>query len=1239
MAVDSFFNTSSPGAQMAPSANMQAASSPDTQTVSPPNRQPSDAAVRAQAIDPSKSFIVQAPAGSGKTELLTDRILALLATVNRPEEIVAITFTRKAAAEMHKRVMDKLRAANQVSERSTSAADNRTGTLDGHVDAPEGGNVAPHKQRSYQLACGALQRSREKGWHILDYPARLSIRTIDAFCSHLVRSMPWLSRLGGLPAIADNANELYQAAARETLAMVDYEPNVVTLLKHLDVDGRTAQELLASSLACRDQWLELLKNGDADLLSDNLEFVLQQDLELLAASMPLGWAGELGGCVRDAAKYLGQLDPPPKLDISALASWDGQPFDTDPAIDLVRWQALARLLLTASGQLRARVTKSEGFEPKTRHKETFAKWLDGIRLASGASNPAWVSALHDIRSAPCGYTPDQLETLNALLNVLRLAAAQLQLQFMQAGQVDFMEIAQRAAIALGEDGDPADGGNPTDLLLKLDASIQHILVDEFQDTSQSQIDLLNKLTSGWTNDDGRTVFLVGDPMQSIYRFRKAEVGLFLQVQDKGLEHVGLESLSLTDNFRSDSGVVEWVNSTFSTLFPSENNEALGGIKYTESLAFNGAGDDPAVEFHPVWLDPNAKGRSSDDASRRTEALVVTLARQALARHPNSDHPAAILVRARSHLEGVVRSLSANGVACQAVELEALASRQLIDDLAQLARALSHDGDRLAWLCVLRSPVCGLTLNSLHALFGNNPIETVPSRLRRWLSSTAAKFIATTQSDGPVQPEAITSSTSNNEPILQEDEALRLRHVAAVLLDTSNSAGAIPFAAWLQQCWQRLGGPSVYSTTADTADAQQFFRLIERLAPYGGLDASALDAGLTRLYASSESMHPAVQVMTIHKAKGLQFDTVIIMGLHRPPKADVAPLVRFDLNGRRVLLGPIKPRAQTDADPVSDYLANRDKQRASYETDRLLYVAATRACSHLHLIATVSCGDDNEPKKPASATLLARLWDTSTVVDALVRTNKGSSQNEHVSADASNASSQPANGSQSSSTTHAAENTHMEENAYNGFDVQPKKLIRLQNVAQPDPAIGVLSPTNRARKAWAWPAIAGDEAVIGSVAHAWLEYLGKQGIAQWTSQRVAGCMPQFKAQLSRRGVLVSQLDHAADIVRQTLTATLASTTGQWLLSAAKGYREWSLVDAAGRVSVIDLALSDEQGWLVVDYKTGLPGTDETTENFSARMRERYNGQITHYCQQLTALDGRSARGALYFPRADIWIDCQ
>ncbi|MDS1142513.1 UvrD-helicase domain-containing protein [Pusillimonas sp. SM2304] len=1105
-----------------------------------PIKQPSDHAVRAAAIDPARSFLIQAPAGSGKTELLTDRILALLATVNRPEEIVAITFTRKAASEMHARVLAKLRA--------------------GQAPQPE----EPYKLRGWQLAQDVLRRDRELGWNLLDYPARLSIRTIDSFCTWLVRAMPWLSSLGGLPAVTDNAREHYEAAAQATLAMADDHASVAGLIAHLDVDLRAAQSLLADMLASRDQWLPLLGQGaDVDALLDNLDSAIAADLASLARAMPAGWAQALAPSASTAANVLAAGND--TLGLEALQHWDGTPFG-DEVSSLPQWQALANLLLTAKGGLRRRVTIKEGFEAKAAYKDDFLRWLN-----AASESEAWVSMLAGIRLAPReGYTGDQQAVLRLLIEVLWLAAAQLNVRFTEAAEVDFAEISQRALQALGQ----AD--EPTDLLLALDTVIQHILVDEFQDTSQSQIDLLERLTSGWQAGDGRTLFLVGDPMQSIYRFRKADVGCFLKVKEQGLGGIALTALALTDNFRSQAHLVEWVNSTCGPVFPKKNHSGLGAITYTPSVPFKEGVQGISAEFHPVWLRKGGADDADDDPVAAAESVAIQLAKEALLQHPDSEHPVAILVRARTHLDGIVHRLAQQNIPCRAVELVSLQSRQAVIDLAQLARALSHAGDRLAWLSVLRSPLCGLTLDSLHALFGADLTATVPALLSAWLARDAA-----------------------GQPGIDDMEARRLRHAAAVLLDAGNASGTIPFAAWLEACWQRLGGADIYCSASDRTDAERLLRLIEELAPYGGLNPVDLESRLAKLYAAPSGSGRAVEVMTIHKSKGLEFDTVILAGLHKRPRGDTPPLMRFEQGGGQLLLGPIKHKASEDHDPVSVYLAEREKKRAAYETDRLLYVALTRAKQQLHLIGVVGVDDMMSVKRPAGASLLGRLWEHMKTPDA--------PEASDLSGDADLAASTPGG----------------------------RLLVRMAHDSLPraqsaSPAAGQGTP-------WQWRPEAGDESVIGTVAHAWLERLGKEGIDAWPARRLEACLPVFRKQLARAGLAAPALDAAAQVLRDALVATVESEKGAWLLRVARAHREWSLLDISGRVSIIDLAISQEHDWLVVDYKTGVPQDGETRDRFAARMRERYREQIERYCAHVSALDGRPARGALYFPRADVWVD--
>lgn len=1108
-------------------------------------KQPSDAAVRLEAIDPARSFLVQAPAGSGKTELLTDRILALLATVNRPEEIIAITFTRKAASEMHARVLSKLEQARG--------------------DCPE----EDYRRRSWELARRALQRNDELGWQLLQHPARLSIRTIDAFCSYLVRAMPWLSASGGAPRVTEQAQAHYEAAARATFEMIDDQPAVARLVEHLDVNLHEACRLLALMLAGRDQWLPLLVHGsDLEQLINNLDHSIRNELADLQNIMPLGWASSLSAPVRQAADVMAAEG---RTDIQdALGDWDGQPFGTGPEA-VFQWQALAQLLLTKEGTLRRRITKAEGFPPKSDHKTAFEQWLSAMD-----PDAPWIQALANATHIPAdGYTPEQQEIIDVLIQVLWLAAGQLQLRFIEASEVDFIEISQRALQALGHPDDP------TDLLLTLDNVIRHVLVDEFQDTSQSQIDLLTRLTAGWMPGDGRTLFLVGDPMQSIYRFRKAEVGWFLHVKEHGLGPVRLTALELTNNFRSQANLVDSVNRLCAPIFPQMDHPGLGAIRYTASIPFNDPVDNCDVEFHPVWMQKGATADQVSSVTATSDAIALNLAREALERYPDSPHPVAILVRARSHLNDVVLRLSQAGVPCRAVDLVTLRSRQVVIDLVQLARALSHPADRLAWLSVLRSPLCGLNLTELHALFGHDHFSSVPLLLKRWVQDPSA-----------------------TEYKLPATQIARLTHVVGVLLDTGNVSGTMPFSAWLEHCWNRLGGPSIYSNESDHADAESLLRLIENLAPYGNLNPAELEASLDKLYAAPDSSGRAVEVMTIHKAKGLEFESVILLGLGNRGQADRPPLIRFEQSEGRLLLGPVKRSTDDSADPVSQYLSEREKKRARYEMDRLLYVALTRARSELHLIATVPVGDSGEVSAPVSTSLLARMWDQLTVPVPPARSEMG----DVVSAG-----------------QHSAGQRYLVRPAPDAPVATDTCAVR----TAPSLATG--------SSQWVWRKSAQTERILGTVAHAWLERIGRDGVEQWTSERLADSQHVFRRQLSRAGI-VTHLDGAVDVLHATLEATLNSDKGRWLLQVAKAYREWALLDLSGRVSIIDLAISQEQDWLVVDYKTGVPDKGEALPDYARRMRSTYHAQLDRYCEHVSALDGRPARAALFFPRVDLWIDC-
>src|SRR5258708_5779388 len=193
-----------------------------------------DLDARRRALDPTRSFIVQAPAGSGKTELLIQRYLRLLATVGAPEEVVAMTFTRKAAGEMRERGLNALESTKHP--------------------APK----PKHEKLTWALARDLLAHSERRGWALDAHSSRLKIQTIDAWCMGLTRNAPLASGMGLIAGVADDTRALYAEAARRLVFTQPMPESCASLISHLDNQADRLIQLIAGMLADRDQCLPWL---------------------------------------------------------------------------------------------------------------------------------------------------------------------------------------------------------------------------------------------------------------------------------------------------------------------------------------------------------------------------------------------------------------------------------------------------------------------------------------------------------------------------------------------------------------------------------------------------------------------------------------------------------------------------------------------------------------------------------------------------------------------------------------------------------------------------------------------------------------------------------------------------------------------------------------------------------------------------------------------------------------------
>ncbi len=1114
----------------------------------------SDAQERLKALNTEKSFIVQAPAGAGKTELLIQRFLVLLARVGQPEEVLAITFTRKAAAEMRSRIL--------------SAIEDSLG--------PEPNEA--HEQKTWSLARAVMLRDKELGWSILNNPGRLRVQTIDSFCAYLSRQMPWLSRFGTEIELVEYADEYYRQAARYCLQRLGRDKNksLEVLLMQRDNDVGKLENLLVTMLRKRDQWLrhDYKEETLRDILDTSLRLLTQEAVEKCEALWPARLRSEMTELVAFASQNLRDLGQ--EGDIASFAATPSRDPET-----FVSWKAMVELFLKASdGEPRKVVNVKQGFPKadktmpeseqdlctaqKSRFKEVYEVLLE---------ERAFVEALNGLRGLPpSSYGEQQWAVLKSTFELLRHALAELRVVFSSEGKTDFVEVALAADTALGAEG------RPSDLALSLDYQIQHILVDEFQDTSFTQFRLLERLIDGWELNDGRTLFLVGDPMQSIYRFREAEVGLFLKVQEEGLGSVQLDTIRLNTNFRSTPNLVEWVNEVFEDVLPRDADLLLGKVPFAASNAHKDSSEKSAVVVHQNILQPDAH-----EQARRSAAALVALIKEERRAYP--ENKIAVLVRSRAHLKEILPAMQRAKFAYKAVDIDLLAQRPTVQDLWALTRALFHLADRPAWLAILRAPWCGLELGDLYTLCAEEKGVTLWQLLEQegWKKA------------------------------LPEEAASRLQGTFEVLQKAIGFRGRISWEALVRTTWCLLGGPSLCNED-ELSDAMAYLDLLSDCCDQNdSLNTALLAERIENLYAQpNPQADDSLQIMTIHKAKGLEFDTVILPCLERKGMAAQSDLLLWleKSEGRHsgLLLGTMGDGEE--ADPVYDYLKDVNKKRERFENARLLYVAMTRAKERVHLFADLKvAGEGNSPTKPEASSLLAHLWEP--LREKYLHDVLEPPENE--------------------------ERRTVEARS---------RLLKRRTLAWEMPEMPasveipreeILLDDETLFPQFDW---AGERARhVGVLTHQMLKIIADDGLEQWDGKRLEEHKAYFSEKLCNSGVVAEELERAVADVHRALSNVIEDDKGRWILQKREGaYNEKAfagLLNGRVRHVVIDRTFVDDEDvrW-VIDYKLSVHrGAD--VDAFVSKEVERYSGQLNEYGRLLGQYEDRPIALGLYFPLLKAW----
>jgi ATP-dependent exoDNAse (exonuclease V) beta subunit len=1115
--------------------------------------EPQDQAQRQTSLDINHSFIVQAPAGSGKTSLLTQRFLRLLTRVRSPEEILAITFTRKAAAEMHQRIIESLKLAQKPKPSDEFEA------------------------QTWLIAAQVLQHDADCEWHLLQNPNRLRVQTIDSLCANLTKQLPVTSHFGSPPAIQQDARPMYTEAARNCLQELDDEDEVGEairlLLSHLDNQLPRAESLVSAMLASRDQWLRHIISGHSAVFNrSTLEGVLQRSIEQVLFNtidaLDEGHRQTLQDLLAFASSNMADVNSPiSQYGMQAdLTQADASTLDT--------WQMVARFLQNDKGEWRKQASANLGFPAANSSENKQEKALFGDKkkqykalLAELADNTVLKETLSWVTCLPASeYTEQQWQFIQALFVVLPNAVGHLRLVFQQQGQVDFCEVSLSASYALH------DTEGMTEVGLRLDYQLQHILVDEFQDTSETQFMLLKDLVAGWQPGDGRTLFLVGDPMQSIYRFRQAEVGLFLKTQQQGLGEVSdIQALNISVNFRSQAGVVDWVNKAFAKVMPKEDNLYSGAISYKPSRAFKQNGGSDAVRYYP-------------HPDRPTEGqALLELIQQIQQTSPNDS--IGVLVRGRSHLLDLVAAMNKAGLAYQASDIAPLSKRQTVIDLMSLTRAYLHPADRVAWLSVLRAPWCGLSLNDMHALLAGEPNTNVWDLLKQ-----------NSRLEG-----------------LSDETQQSLQHVIKVITTAFEQRDRMSLAESIEGVWNEFFGPECLTNESDLSDVQRFFDCLSELESAGrAVDMTVLENTVEKLYAAADvNAADNLQIMTIHKAKGLEFDHVILPGLDRKSRNDDKRLLAWlerpsEASGdSELLIAPIKETGSEGDDAIGKYLNKIEQEKSHHESQRLLYVAATRAKKRLHLSFCVLFDEKKgELKTPASNTLLGLLWpmikaDISVEFDSDNLGNKESVTHSNLSKLNINKVSKV-------------------DNKYLDFKQGSTCTFKKQ--------------TQLVEFDWATDLAAS----IGTVCHKLMQVVGERGLGDVC---VVNDETTIRHQLFEVGVLPQKMNEAIGRVKQIMNNCLQDNRGQWVLNNAHQHSAFEL-GLSGVVKGdimhcrLDRTFVDDGKRWIIDYKTSRH-EDDNKEQFLDEEESRYKPQLEKYAQLMSAMDSRPIMLGLYYPAFGGW----
>ena len=881
-----------------------------------------------QACQPNSSTSVHASAGSGKTWLLISRLLHLLLSGVKPDSILAITFTRKAAAEMQQRLLERLRELSTMQENELVKALDIIG-----IQANE----------------ALLERARNLYEDLLRQPRQVSITTFHAFSQQILRRFALEADIPAGFELVDKTGILETEAWDALFSQATKNPDS-SLAKNLEVlftqcNGlHSTQQALNNFLRNRSDWWALTQSSDEPVTVALT--ALRKQLEINPDNRPdlNSWFQQKTPELSELAELIGVHDTKTNVkhqtnikNIIAEKSFTNTSVSSIKAILINKGNGLFKDVVNKTVRKKLGDDKSDRLEELQKSIGPACQEIEDLlaRHDNYKTNSAWYQV-----------GQDYLENYQTIKQQQRL--------------LDFTDLEWQACQLLNA------SHHAHWIQYKLDQRIDHMLVDEFQDTNPTQWRLLLPLLEELAATDAeqhRSVFLVGDAKQSIYRFRRADAQLFTYARDWLSEHLAANNAPLNTSWRSAPAIINFVNAVFTDGKLSDFSEHSTHLKdhYGEVHVLPLVCLEKQIEteenLEPQALrNPLLEQRQEKENSRDLEAAILAdkiqqlIADKTVIADDGIQRPAhygdiMILLRSRTHLARYELALQQRGIPYRGSAPGTLLSSVEIQDMQALLDTLNTPYNNLALARVLRSPLFSCSEQDLMKL-----ARFERGKRLNWFSRLQSLPIE----DSPTLARAQSLLTS----WYQLADTLPVHD----LLDHIYCSGDV-------MARFKKGFPAHLHNRV-SANLRRFIELALEIDSGRYPSLAQFRARLLSLHkqgrdgpnpALDTSLEHKVDIMTIHGAKGLEAPIVFLADAASMPdnKSAYNAFVDWPSGDAQPNLFQLIAKKDSIDSKTADIL-EKQKTAQQREDENLLYVAITRARQYLYISAS-------EPAKKTSTT--------------------------------------------------------------------------------------------------------------------------------------------------------------------------------------------------------------------------------------------------------------------------------